>query len=58
MPLSATINTTAKPMTMTVVAAPGERTTTVIKWPLSVTDDSGHVWTVQSDDGVTAELVY
>lgn len=64
MALTAAVDVTATPPTLTVVSdkrkvavtvtAAGETATGNAMFPVTVTDTSGRVWTVKTDDGVTA----
>ena len=64
MALTAKVDLTTTPPTLTVVSdkrkvavsvtAAGETATGTATFPVKVTDDSGRVWTVKSDDGATA----
>lgn len=70
MALTARIDTSSIPATLTVTAAAADRAVSVTvrsggqtaaasgTWPVVVVDDSGHVWTVKSDDHVTAVFTY
>lgn len=67
MALTANVDTTKNPVTLTVVSdkrkvsvqvsAVGETATATGTFPVIIKDDSGKSWTVQSDDGVTAVYV-
>lgn len=64
MALSASVNLSVSPAELTVksdkrvvevtVSAAGETATGKATFPVKVTDASGRVWTVKSDDGATA----
>lgn len=64
MALTATINLAKSPPELTVtsdkrrvavsVTAAGETATGTATFPVTVSDDSGRVWTRKSDDGTTA----
>lgn len=64
MALTATINTAKTPIELTVtsdkrkvevsVTAAGETATGTATFPVKITDASGRVWTVKTDDGTTA----
>lgn len=64
MSLTASVDLTKTPPVLTVVSdkrkvsvdvsAVGETATCTGTFPVKVTDASGRVWTVKSDDGVTA----
>lgn len=60
MALTATLDMTKKPPTLTVVSDRREGSVTTggetanFLWPVVITDPSGHPWAVQSDDGTTA----
>lgn len=64
MSLTATVNITAVPPTLTVVSdrrevkgtvtVGGETASYTARFPIAVVDDSGRSWTPKSDDGVTA----
>ena len=64
MVLTATVDITKTPITLTVVsgkrvvnvtvASAGETAVGTARFPITLTDTSGRVWTVVSDDGATA----
>ncbi len=64
MALTAAVDLTKTPITLTVtsdkrkvavtVTSAGETATGSATFPITVTDTSGRVWTVVSDDGATA----
>ena len=64
MALSATVDITKSPIELTVtsdkrrvqvsVQAAGETATGTATFPVTITDDSGRVWTLLSDDGLVA----
>lgn len=67
MALTAKVDTTVTPVTLTVVSdrrkvsvsvtSAGETATGTAAYPVVVSDTSGKVWTVQTDDAVTAVYV-
>lgn len=64
MALTGSLDLTKTPAVLTVVSdrrkesvdihSAGDDLTLTGNWPVAVSDSSGRVWTVQSDDGVTA----
>lgn len=64
MALTATINTSTTPPTLTVqsdrrkvkgtITSAGDTATYEAQFPVTIADDTGRVWTAVSDDGVTA----
>lgn len=64
MAITASINLTKTPIELTVVSdkrkvavsvtSAGETATGTATFPVTVSDDSGRVWTRKSDDGTTA----
>lgn len=64
MALSATVNISVSPITLTVVSdkrkvsgtvtAVGETAPFDAKFPITINDSTGRVWTSVSDDGITA----
>lgn len=64
MSLQASVDLTKNPLELTVVSdkrlvsvqvtAVGETATATGRFPVQVSDSSGRVWTVKSDDGTTA----
>lgn len=64
MALTASIDTSKTPIELTVVSdkrkvevtvtVAGETATGTATFPVKITDDSGRVWTLKSDDGTTA----
>lgn len=64
MTISAKVDLTVTPITLTVVSdkrlvsvqvsAVGDTATATGQFPVTVSDSSGRVWTVKSDDGTTA----
>lgn len=70
MALTAKIDMTVTPATLTVTAAAADRAVSVTvtsggqtatakgTWPVAVVDDGGHVWTLKTDDHVTAVFTY
>lgn len=64
MALTATVDITKTPITLTVVSAKrvvnvtvtaaGETAIGAARFPITLTDSTGRVWTVVTDDGATA----
>lgn len=52
-PAELTIVSDKRKVTVTVTSA-GDTATGTATYPVTVTDDTGRVWTSQSDDGTTA----
>lgn len=56
-PVTVTVTSDKRKITLTATAA-GETASAVAIWPLTFTDDSGHVWTKGTDNGLSVVYTY